>query len=100
MINVLSTAVSALRAFGTKLQGTASNIANINTENYKPVDVSMQETKTGGVRANVSRSEEAYKVNPSKEIVDTIVTEHAFKANIETIKAEEETLESIINIKA
>ena len=64
MNDILSIAVSGLRANSTKLAGSANNIANLNTTGeldsdnpdttaYAPVDTVFQSADQGGVRADV-----------------------------------------------
>ncbi|GBE02991.1 flagellar hook-associated protein FlgK [bacterium BMS3Bbin06] len=99
MNSIFSIATGALRAFGIKQKSTATNIANINTGDYKPLDVNMQETQNGGVKAYVTRSGDACRVDIAKEMVDMLVTADSFKANTEPIKAEDEMFKSLIDIK-
>jgi len=100
MNSIFSIAASALRAFGRKLESTAHNVANMNTEDYRPVEVRMEEGRNGGVSASVSRPEEAYSVDLSKEITDMMVTEHAIKANLRVIRTEDGIVRNTLDIKA
>ncbi|MFV1951569.1 MAG: flagellar basal body protein [Nitrospinota bacterium] len=100
MNSIFSIALSALGAFGVKLNSIASNVANINTEDYRQLDVSMSEGANGGVRADITRSENSDSVDLSNEIVEMIVTEIAIKANLKVIKEEDEIIKKIVDIKA
>ncbi len=100
MNSVFSIAVSALKAYDMKLRAGATNIAHMNTENYRPLEVSIEEVSSGGVKAQVFSPDNAYRVDIAKELVDLIGTEHSFRANIETIKTEDEIMRDIIDIKA
>ncbi|MCP4987180.1 MAG: hypothetical protein GY928_14365, partial [Colwellia sp.] len=87
-------------ALGIKQKATASNVANINNEDYKPLYVRTEDVQNAGVKAHVTRANESYRVDLSKKIVQMLVTKHSFKANIETIKAEDEIISAIIDLSA
>ena len=109
--------VSALKAFGVKLQSTANNTANMLTDGYKATRVEFAELKQGGVTATVSRDltpgtylppqpgtpnpdqpRESSNVDLVTETVDLIVTQRAFEANARFIRTADETTGTIIDI--
>ena len=100
MVNSIGNgAASALSAYVTLLNNTAGNIANMNTENYKPVETTMQTSSGGGVDAVTSRSA-SDSVDLSKEIVALITAETGFKASIAALKTSQEMQKSLIDIIA
>jgi flagellar basal body rod protein FlgC len=60
----------------------------------------MQETSTGGVTANTTRNAPADSVDLTKEVVDMMVAEQGFKANVKMLKTAQETQKSVIDILA
>ncbi len=98
MNSILSTALSGLNAFRTKLQTTAHNIANMATEDYKPLEAGINQGENGQVEVKVTQSEEASYVDISKEAVDMMQAKHGFKANLAVIKAADEMDESTLDI--
>ncbi len=116
MSNVLDTALTGVRAFLTKLDITADNIANVNTEDFKKSRAELQETNPHGVTVSVTRIDtpgmplpvdeytstaaEASNVVLEEEFVDVIATRHMYTANLKTIETEEEMKKSLLDIFA
>lgn len=96
--NIFGTSVSALRASVTRLNVTANNLANMNTEGFKPSKAILQAASEGGVSATV-RQLDIPEVDIAGEMVDLIATETAFKANILAIRTEDEVTGSILDIR-
>ncbi|MBI5633682.1 MAG: hypothetical protein HZA15_09420 [Nitrospirae bacterium] len=96
--NIFGIAVSALSAYRTRLNVTANNIANANTEGFRPSETMMNENLNGGVSAAI-RQFDIPDVDIAKEMVDLMTTELGFKAMLKTISTEDEITSSIINIK-
>ncbi len=113
----LSLAVTALNAFGRKLGGIASNIANADTDGYKEVRTSLREGRNGGVEAEENRAEnpaamlaaavekgpearEPSAVKLEEEIPELITTVYGFRANLKTVKAQDEVLGHLLNTQA
>ena len=59
MISASSSALSALQAFGTKIQSNANNIANANTDGYKKTRVNLASKALQGVQAEIEKSKMA-----------------------------------------
>jgi flagellar basal body rod protein FlgG len=114
MINAIHPALSALRALGTKLGVTSNNIANIDTNGFKKSRTLFEEAPSGGVNVSISRVEtpgsplpperdtgktsETSNVAVEEEMIDLITTKQAYTANLKMIKAEEETLGTLLDI--
>jgi len=98
--NTINSAVSALKAYSTMLSNTANNVANVNTENYNPLETTMQDSATGGVTAASTRDTNTDRVDLSKEVVDLITAQNGFKANITVLKTGQEIQKSVIDILA
>ncbi|HOD35409.1 MAG TPA: flagellar basal body rod C-terminal domain-containing protein [Syntrophales bacterium] len=108
-------ALSAIRALFTKLDATANNIANTNTDGFKKSRVDIQESAPGGVKVSISTidtpgepvpptdGETAYRetsnVSLEEEMVNLIITRYTLSANLKTLKTGEEMQKSLIDIK-
>ncbi len=114
MISAIYPALSALRAFGEKLGVTANNIANINTNGFKKSRANFEEASLSGVNVSISRvetpgaplppdrdtgePEESSNVSAEEEMVNLITTKQAYTANLKMIKAQDETLGTLLDI--
>lgn len=97
--NVSSSALSGLAAFGKALNVTANNIANMNTEGFKPINAMMNEDINGGVKVTLSQSPDPG-VDVAKEMVDMMIEKVGVKVNVKSLQAEDDILKSLIDIKA
>jgi len=111
LTGVMSAAVSGLRAESLRVNVSANNIANVNTEGFKPQDVASQTLATqqvsnnsyssGGVLATVSpTSIEDQGTDLSFEFTKLIQAESSYRHNIETLKTADDMLKELVNIKA
>jgi flagellar basal body rod protein FlgG len=114
VISAIYPALSALRAFGEKLGVTANNIANVNTNGFKKSRADLEEATSSGVNLSISRVEtpgapllpdrntgkpvESSNVSAEEEMVNLITTKQAYTANLKIIKAEEETLGTLLDV--
>ena len=113
MIPALDAAATALEAYGKKVQATAHNVANLNTEGFKKSRVILHEARPGGVAASLQRIDtpgaplpslensamsESSNVDLGEEMVNLLTSKHAFQANLKTIKAEEERIGFLLDI--
>jgi flagellar basal-body rod protein FlgC len=113
----LNATLSALQAFGQKLGITAGNIANVNTDGYKKSKALLEEGRHGEVGVREQRIvtpglpldppqngepsvRESSNVALEEEIPELITTVYGFKANLKTVKAQDEMLGHLLNIVA
>lgn len=108
-------ALTALAAFDKKLDVSAGNVANVETNNYKKSRVELQENAGGGVKVTISRDntpgiaidpnqqtgepQQTSNVSMEEEIADQIVTRYSFEANTLTIKTAEEMQKDLLDIR-
>ncbi len=113
MISGMESAASAMNAFGTGLQGSAYNLANVNTDNFKPVEVNYRSGPNDqGVVAQVSRP--GFNVNdtvslsgtasPSetdvaREMVGMISDQRAYEANAQVISTADAMAGTVLDLK-
>jgi flagellar basal-body rod protein FlgC len=115
MIPALDAALSALLAFGKKMDVSANNVANVNTEGFKKSRALLEDAEPGVVvtlsRVNTPGSplpsqdgtgkmRESSNVDLAEEIVDQHTTKAAFQASVATVKAEKEMLGSLFDALA
>lgn len=107
MVPALDAATSALQAFSQKLGITAGNIANVNTDGFKKSRAVFQEGPNGEVEVREqpmnmpglplendtpggAASRESSNVGLEEEIPELITSVYGFRANLKTVKAQDE----------
>lgn len=115
MIYPVSNALSGLNAFRKKMDVTANNIANVNTDDFKKSRVNLQEGSNGGVQADIQqintpgypkevyRDDELVEVESSnvdlvEEMTEMIVAKAGFSANLKTVSNQNQVLGSLLDI--
>ena len=114
MLNGIDPALSALRALGKKVEVTANNVANVDTDGFKKKRAIFQEGSPSGVTVSIEQvntpgapllSEagrtgrcESSNVAVEEETVDLIATGHAYTANVKLLKAEDEILGTLFDM--
>ncbi len=114
MTQAINAALSALAALGKKLNVTANNIANLNTDGFKKSRAILEDADPYGVTVSISKvntpgapvpsedgtpqMKESSNVDLGEEIIDLKITERAFEANVKPIQAEEEMTGKLLDI--
>ncbi len=115
MVGSVYPALSALSAFQNKMDVTANNVANVNTDGFKKSRTNMQEASTGGVTASIQQIDtpgivreiigsegieevESSNVDLAEELPEMISTKTAYSANIKTVQTQDEMLGSLLDI--
>jgi flagellar hook protein FlgE len=98
--------ISSLRAHGALLSGASSNIANMNTQDYRSIRTTISEGLTGSVQAVTARtknpgvsSEDGHctsNVELPREICDLIRAQRGFEAVLCAIGTREEMLNDLM----
>jgi len=96
--SISSSALSAVAAYGTSLNVTANNVANMNTSGFTPSRTIINEDSNGGVRVTVNKGH-GEEVDIAKEMVDTMIEKTSIQANIKSLQAEDQIIKSLIDIK-
>ena len=83
----------------------ANNVANINTKDYKQINVVNESVKGGGVkgRAVISQApanRNGNNVNLVEQVVNQMNNVNQERANINTLRAQNEMIGSLIDIRA
>jgi flagellar basal-body rod protein FlgC len=117
MISAYNSALTALQAFGTKIQANSNNIANANTDGFKKTRVIMAEALPQGVKAQVdtvtvpgtSVFQETNKglelvelsnVELSSEVPEMNLASQFYKANLKTVETVNEMTGALLALKS
>ena len=127
MVSSIDIALSGLNAAGRRLEVSANNLANqfstksiVNGQQtdspYQPQKVDQISLSTGGVITQVNNATpatvtvpdlqgagattEAPAVDQATEIVQQLMASYDFKANLKTIKVQDDLFKSLLDIKA
>jgi len=118
MVNTLDTSLNAIQSHFTKLQTSANNIANLNTDGYKGERTTITEGPTGATSTTTtkdtspgpSRMElnqegdlveiEMSNVDLATEIVKSMESTQAIKANLKIAQTADELLGEVIDTLA
>lgn len=115
MISSVRAAVSGLHAFQKKMDVTADNIANVNTDDFKKSRINLMENPNGGVQAHLQKIEtpgvpkevikdgavvevSSSNVDLAEELTETIPSQAAYGANLKTLKVADEMMGSLLDI--
>ena len=115
MIYPAGNTLSAVNAFRKKMNVTANNVANVQTDGFKKSRVTLSESKSGGVSANVEKvatpgipkesirddkviETESSNVELAEELPEMISTKVGYKANLKTLKTQDDILGSLLDI--
>ncbi|UCU99189.1 flagellar basal body protein [Acidovorax radicis] len=101
MASISSIGSSGLQAAQLRLDASANNVANINTQGYRREVVAQEEVaESAGVRATVQREQDSQGVALEQEAVEQMSATYAFKANLQTIKTQDEMMGSLLDVTA
>ena len=115
MIPIISSNLSALRAFGKKMAVIANNVANINSEGFKKSRAVLKEGTVKEVAVDVTQVEtpgsllpveedgktvlkETSNVELAQEIPEASLTKRFYQANTAVLKQEDEMLGTLLDI--
>ena len=115
MIPIISSNLSALRAFGKKIAVIAHNVANIESEGFKKSRAVLKEGPVNDVSVEISTVEtpgplvpveedgktvlkEASNVELAEEIPQATLTKRYYQANLAVLDEEDEMLGNLLDI--
>lgn len=100
------TLISALRANSTLLANASSNVANMNSQDYKPLRTAITEGATGGIETVTTRSVEqgaptedghqASTVDLPREFSDMILAQRGFESALAAIRTREDMMADLM----
>ena len=95
--------VSSIYAHQTMLNSSANNVANANTDGFRPSGTTMNENG-GSVKASLRQADSTNssksQTDLAKEFPDQIVAQDAASVNVSAIKTQDEMLGTLIDLKA
>lgn len=101
-------AVSSMLALEKKLDVTANNIANVNTDKFKKSRAIFQTGDLPGVSVTITKVDtpgtiqpdevESSNVSLAEEFVNLITTQHSYTANVKVIETEDEMREHLFDV--
>jgi flagellar hook protein FlgE len=98
----VSNNISSILAHQTMLNTSANNIANANTDGFKPSDTRISDDgnsiSANNVKADDNGSTKS-QTDLAKEIPDQIIAQDATAANVSAIKTQDEMFGSLLDIK-
>ena len=118
MVSGIQSALSGLLALQKRTAATAHNTANVNTDGFKRVRVTMQEsTPPGGVEPRVEKVEtpgpvvqemtaagpelvEKSNVELAEELPNLMLSRRYYQANLKVVQTEDQRLGSLLDIKS
>lgn len=101
MASISSIGNTGLQAAQLRLDASANNVANMNTPGYRREVVAQQEARdSAGVQASLQREQDAKGVALEQEAVEQMSATYAFKANLQSIKAQDEMMGSLLDVRA
>jgi flagellar basal-body rod protein FlgC len=109
MIFPASPALSALSAYQKRMDVTANNVANLDTDEFKKSRVNMEEGENGGVKTSIQQintpgmpkevvreetieETESSNVDLAEELTGMMSTKTSYSANLKTLKTQNEML--------
>lgn len=93
------TAVQGFVASQRRLNKTAHNIANVNTENFRPLEIKQNEISPRGVETYTYKSTGKIGTELAGEKLDEILSLANARANVSVIKAADEMIGNIVDLK-
>ena len=101
---MISSNVSSIMSNQTYMNNNAHNVANVNTDRYVPQNTTISEGQNGSTKANTSSAadngSQRSQTNLAKELTDQITIENVNAANVQSIRAQDQMMGSLLDIKA
>lgn len=96
---VSSIARSGMTAAIQQLDSASHNIANTETPKFQRETVSQRELPNGGVATTIKRTESVGN-DTAQDIVQQMSSTYSFKANLHTIRTEQDMMGTLLNLRA
>ncbi len=99
MSSVSSIALSGMRAAQTRLNASAHNVANMNTEKFRRQEVTNNENANGGVTTQLRKASEEGAA-PETDMVAQLQAKNAFLMNLSVFKSSDKMAGALLDAKA
>lgn len=98
-MNASSIAQSGMNAAMLRLESSAHNIANLQTDNFRRQEVAQESVAQGGVKASVKQAEVA-----GSSLVEDVLQQHsasyAFISSLKLIQTEKKMMGTLLDVLA
>lgn len=108
-MDVFSTALSGLNAATSRIANSANNIANARTPDFKATEAVQRSLNDGGVIVDIRERQPSQvetadgkmpNVSLEQEVVNSVVAQNDYLANIRVLKVQKELDKSLLDIQA
>ena len=99
----ISTNISSINSHQAMMNTGANNIANVNTDGFRPSDTKISsdgESTVANARLSDDTGSKKSQTDLTKELTDQIVAQDAVAVNVNTVKTQDQMLGSLLDIKA
>lgn len=99
----ISNNVSSIQAHQTMLNTTGNNVANVNTDGFRPSETRMTDNSKSVSASNVIADDSGSarsQTDLAKEIPDQIIAQDATAVNVSAIKTQDEMFGTLLDIRA
>ena len=96
--SITNSAISGINAFSAGLSVTANNIANMQTNDFKPSNAVMNEDPNGGVRVTLSQSQNTG-VDPSQEMTEMVIEKMGVQTNIKSMQTGNQVIKGLVDLR-
>ena len=99
----VSSNISSISSHQTMMNTSANNVANVNTDGFKPSDTQISSSSgstTTSTRLSDDTGSTTSQTDVAQEITNQIVVQDATAVNLTAIKTQDEMLGSLLDIKA
>lgn len=97
--NTTSVALSGMKAAQTRLDASAHNVANVQTDNFRRHEVTQEAQAAGGTTAIVRQAAAPGEALP-RDLVEQISAGYSFVANLKVIKTQQQMSGALLDRKA
>ena len=98
--NAIGPALSGIHAAFERRAASAHNVANLQTEDFRPLRTRQVEVQSGGVRVEVDRAAEPREVDLAGELVSSSVASVQARASLRVLDTELDLVGSLIDTLA
>jgi flagellar basal-body rod protein FlgC len=108
-ISALNSGLSGMQAFQRALDSSSNNVANLQTNGFEPQQADFQENTGGGVKVTLSTPAASQGDSSASapsgtdftaEAVNSVQDQLGFELSAQVVKTADQTLGTLINIKA
>jgi len=96
--SAIGSSLSGIQTAFARRNASAHNVANVLTEDFKPLRTEQSESPSGGSRAEVRQAEEPREVDLAQEFVSSSVADVQARASLRVLDTELDLVGSIIDI--